>query len=58
MRHTMRLSMTQHESFHVNFYKPREGNLDGFSCLESPKTLKEDSKVFLFSISLVGSKNG
>jgi hypothetical protein len=32
--------MTQQDSFHVNFYEPRQGNIDGFSRLESLKKTK------------------
>ena len=35
-------------SFNEMCYESREGKLDGFSCLESSKNPKEDSKGFSF----------
>jgi hypothetical protein len=49
MRPAMRLSMTQQDSFHVNFYEPKEGKLNGFFTVrESEKMKKEDSREYLF----------
>jgi hypothetical protein len=44
----MRLGMTQQDSFHVDFYKPREGKLNGFSCLESLKNTKRRLQIAPF----------
>jgi hypothetical protein len=50
-------NMTQQDSFHVKFYEPREGKLDGFSLLESLKNTKRRLQSDIFrKVSLQGPK--
>jgi hypothetical protein len=41
-------NMTTEDSFHVKFYNPREGKLDGFSLLESLENTKRRLQSDIF----------